>query len=82
MAKCLYMRVECLLETKGKCGRAAKCPYATKLMTEKRVKNLEEYYTKFIREQALVAETLGEKGVKGREPEDKEAKVATTLVPR
>jgi len=51
-------------------------------MTEKRVKNLEEYYTNFIREQALVAETLGEKGVKGREPEDKEAKVATTLVPR
>lgn len=64
MAKCLYMRVECLLETKGKCGRAAKCPYAPKLMTEKRVKNLEEYYTNFIREQALVAETRAKRGLK------------------
>jgi hypothetical protein len=55
LAKCLYMRVECLLETKGKCGRAAKCPYASKLMAEKRVKNLDEYYAKFIEEKAPVA---------------------------
>ena len=74
------MRLECLLETKGKCGRAPKCPYAQKLMTDTRVKNLEEYYTKFISEQTLVAETLGKKEVQGREPKAKKAKVATTLV--
>jgi hypothetical protein len=48
VAKCLYVGTKCLLETKGKCGKAVKCPYAQQLMTEVRVKNLDDYYTRFI----------------------------------
>lgn len=68
MAKCLYIGVECLLETKGKCGKAAKCPYAQKLMTKKRVKNLKEYFIKFTEEQAQTAGVPGKSEVQGREP--------------
>ncbi len=46
MAKCLYMRTECMLEKKGKCGSSAKCPYARKLMSEKRVKKVDTYKDK------------------------------------
>jgi hypothetical protein len=38
LAKCLYVGTECMLEKKGKCGQSAKCPYARKLMAEKKVK--------------------------------------------
>lgn len=66
MAKCLYIAVDCLLETKGKCGRAAKCPYAQKLMTDKGVKNLKEYFVKFSEEQARAAGVPGKSEVQVR----------------
>ncbi|HCP60208.1 MAG TPA: hypothetical protein DIT43_01315 [Dehalococcoidia bacterium] len=68
MAKCLYTGIECLLETKGKCGKAAKCPYAQKLMTKNGVKNLKEYFIKFTEEQARAAGVPGKSEVQGREP--------------
>jgi len=70
VAKCLYIGIECLLETNGKCGKAAKCPYAQKLMTERQVKNLKEYFIKFTEEQAPVAGVPGKGKVQGREPEN------------
>lgn len=73
MAKCLYIGIECLLETKGKCGKAAKCPYAQKLMTKNGVKNLKEYFIKFTEEQAQAAGVPGKSEVQGREPENIEA---------
>ncbi len=36
MAKCLYMRIECVFEKKGKCGRMKTCPYARSLMKKKK----------------------------------------------
>lgn len=40
MTKCLYVATECMLEKRGKCGQSAKCPYAKKLMSAKRVKSV------------------------------------------
>lgn len=62
-----------MLETKGKCGKAAKCPYARKLMTKNGVKNLKEYFIKFTEEQAQAAGVPGKSEVQGREPENIEA---------
>lgn len=49
MAKCIYMRCECLMEAKGKCGKAANCPYAKELMKANKAKNLDTYYKKWLK---------------------------------
>jgi len=36
MAKCVYMRMECVFEKTGKCGRINTCPYARQLMKAKK----------------------------------------------